>query len=201
MRPRPSRISAETRGRWRNWGPGSPTGAWIRPFIANATGRRATSLGSRRAAKTGLGFSELSSSRVRPASGKPPPLISRLLSLVTRLWNSMPATREARSSLRMRPTLITRPLTVTSLEKASWSVSCEVLPLTTQSTTVTGIDDLSSRTCLIMDEVDGMSAGDRGGVGALNALIKKTKVGYESHAAADLRFPSSSSATTATCRR
>ena len=28
-----------------------------------------------------------------------------------------------------------------------------------------------------MDEVDGMSAGDRGGVGALNALIKKTKVG------------------------
>jgi replication factor C subunit 1 len=28
-----------------------------------------------------------------------------------------------------------------------------------------------------MDEVDGMSAGDRGGVGALNALIKKTKFG------------------------
>lgn len=27
-----------------------------------------------------------------------------------------------------------------------------------------------------MDEVDGMSAGDRGGVGALNAMIKKTKV-------------------------
>ncbi len=27
-----------------------------------------------------------------------------------------------------------------------------------------------------MDEVDGMSAGDRGGVGALNVLIKKTKV-------------------------
>lgn len=27
-----------------------------------------------------------------------------------------------------------------------------------------------------MDEVDGMSAGDRGGVGALLALIKKTKV-------------------------
>ena len=26
-----------------------------------------------------------------------------------------------------------------------------------------------------MDEVDGMSAGDRGGVGALNALIKKSK--------------------------
>lgn len=29
---------------------------------------------------------------------------------------------------------------------------------------------------LIMDEVDGMSAGDRGGVGALNALIRKTQV-------------------------
>jgi replication factor C subunit 1 len=27
-----------------------------------------------------------------------------------------------------------------------------------------------------MDEVDGMSAGDRGGVGALNVLIKKTRV-------------------------
>ncbi|KAG2014211.1 purine nucleotide binding protein [Coprinopsis cinerea AmutBmut pab1-1] len=36
--------------------------------------------------------------------------------------------------------------------------------------------DITDRTCLIMDEVDGMSAGDRGGVGALNALIKKTKV-------------------------
>ncbi|BEI93636.1 uncharacterized protein CcaverHIS019_0600950 [Cutaneotrichosporon cavernicola] len=44
-----------------------------------------------------------------------------------------------------------------------------------QSTTVTDLN-LSKRTCLIMDEVDGMSAGDRGGVGALNALIKKTKI-------------------------
>ncbi|KAJ3975737.1 purine nucleotide binding protein [Lentinula raphanica] len=35
---------------------------------------------------------------------------------------------------------------------------------------------ITDRTCLIMDEVDGMSAGDRGGVGALNALIKKTKI-------------------------
>ncbi|OXH38542.1 replication factor C subunit 1 [Cryptococcus neoformans] len=35
---------------------------------------------------------------------------------------------------------------------------------------------IDSRTCLIMDEVDGMSAGDRGGVGALNTLIKKTKI-------------------------
>ncbi|KIM79000.1 hypothetical protein PILCRDRAFT_10660 [Piloderma croceum F 1598] len=34
---------------------------------------------------------------------------------------------------------------------------------------------ITDKTCLIMDEVDGMSAGDRGGVGALNALIKKTK--------------------------
>ena len=29
-----------------------------------------------------------------------------------------------------------------------------------------------------MDEVDGMSAGDRGGVGALAALIRKTKVNF-----------------------
>lgn len=35
---------------------------------------------------------------------------------------------------------------------------------------------LTDRSCLIMDEVDGMSAGDRGGLGALVALIKKTKV-------------------------
>ncbi|KAJ7094053.1 replication factor RFC1 C terminal domain-containing protein [Mycena belliarum] len=35
---------------------------------------------------------------------------------------------------------------------------------------------LKDRTVLIMDEVDGMSAGDRGGVVALNAIIKKSKV-------------------------
>ncbi|KAF8624173.1 hypothetical protein AX15_006010 [Amanita polypyramis BW_CC] len=35
---------------------------------------------------------------------------------------------------------------------------------------------ITDRTCIIMDEVDGMSAGDRGGVGALNAIIKKTKI-------------------------
>jgi len=35
---------------------------------------------------------------------------------------------------------------------------------------------ITDKACLIMDEVDGMSAGDQGGVGALNALIKKTQV-------------------------
>lgn len=45
-----------------------------------------------------------------------------------------------------------------------------------KSTTVADVH-VGKRTCLIMDEVDGMSAGDRGGVGAMNALIKKTKVG------------------------
>eukprot|EP01134_Creolimax_fragrantissima_P003280 CFRG3280T1 len=34
----------------------------------------------------------------------------------------------------------------------------------------------SKKHCLIMDEVDGMSAGDRGGVAELNQLIKMTKV-------------------------
>ncbi|TRM68134.1 replication factor RFC1 C terminal domain-containing protein [Schizophyllum amplum] len=34
----------------------------------------------------------------------------------------------------------------------------------------------TDRSCLIMDEVDGMSGGDRGGVGALNVLIRKTKI-------------------------
>lgn len=36
--------------------------------------------------------------------------------------------------------------------------------------------NINGQTCLIFDEVDGMSGGDRGGVGAMNALIKKTKV-------------------------
>lgn len=36
--------------------------------------------------------------------------------------------------------------------------------------------ELTDRSCLIMDEVDGTSGGDRGGIGALNALIKRTKV-------------------------
>ena len=44
-----------------------------------------------------------------------------------------------------------------------------------QATNALGVT-ITDKTCLIMDEVDGMSAGDRGGVGALNALIKKTKV-------------------------
>ncbi|GAA6031539.1 hypothetical protein JCM8097_006509 [Rhodosporidiobolus ruineniae] len=35
---------------------------------------------------------------------------------------------------------------------------------------------VNHKSVIIMDEVDGMSAGDRGGVGALNALIKKSKV-------------------------
>ncbi|KAH9978130.1 replication factor RFC1 C terminal domain-containing protein [Lactifluus volemus] len=35
---------------------------------------------------------------------------------------------------------------------------------------------ITDKSCLIMDEVDGMSAGDRGGVGALAALIRKTKI-------------------------
>jgi len=34
------------------------------------------------------------------------------------------------------------------------------------------------KTCLIMDEVDGMSSGDRGGMAKLIDLIKKTKVTY-----------------------
>ncbi|KAJ8591861.1 DNA replication factor C, large subunit [Rhizopogon salebrosus TDB-379] len=42
-----------------------------------------------------------------------------------------------------------------------------------EATNAAGVK-ITDNTCLIMDEVDGMSAGDRGGVGALNALIKKT---------------------------
>ncbi|WVW81923.1 hypothetical protein I302_103926 [Kwoniella bestiolae CBS 10118] len=44
-----------------------------------------------------------------------------------------------------------------------------------QSTSVADVR-VDSKSCLIMDEVDGMSAGDRGGVGALNVLIKKTRI-------------------------
>ncbi|KAJ5702993.1 Replication factor C subunit 1 [Penicillium malachiteum] len=38
------------------------------------------------------------------------------------------------------------------------------------------VDAKKKNVCLIMDEVDGMSAGDRGGVGALAAIAKKTSV-------------------------
>ncbi|VDC01871.1 unnamed protein product [Peniophora sp. CBMAI 1063] len=44
-----------------------------------------------------------------------------------------------------------------------------------EATNVAGIA-ITNKSCLIMDEVDGMSAGDRGGVGALAALIRKTKI-------------------------
>lgn len=42
-----------------------------------------------------------------------------------------------------------------------------------------GADDVEAskkKLCLVMDEVDGMSAGDRGGVGALAAVCKKTQI-------------------------
>jgi len=63
-----------------------------------------------------------------------------------------------------------------------------------QATNAAGVK-VTDNTCLIMDEVDGMSAGDRGGVGALNALIKKTKVRFglsTSHSSyiVPYRFPS-----------
>ena len=48
---------------------------------------------------------------------------------------------------------------------------------TSQGTNAAGVA-ITDKSCLIMDEVDGMSAGDRGGVGALVALIKKTKARY-----------------------
>ncbi len=44
-----------------------------------------------------------------------------------------------------------------------------------QKTNAAGVA-ITDKSCLIMDEVDGMSAGDRGGVGALTALIKKSKI-------------------------
>mmetsp|Transcript_51976 Transcript_51976/g.96173 ORF Transcript_51976/g.96173 Transcript_51976/m.96173 type:complete len:892 (-) Transcript_51976:2-2677(-) len=37
------------------------------------------------------------------------------------------------------------------------------------------VQGLTSRACLIMDEVDGMGAGDRGGIAALIKMIKKTR--------------------------
>lgn len=37
-------------------------------------------------------------------------------------------------------------------------------------------NDVTHRTCLIFDECDGMSSGDRGGIGAMNTLIKKTRI-------------------------
>jgi replication factor C subunit 1 len=54
------------------------------------------------------------------------------------------------------------------------SFSCEVSTFA-QQTNVAGVE-ITNRSVLILDEVDGMSAGDRGGIGAMNQLIKKTKV-------------------------
>ncbi|EKM58972.1 uncharacterized protein PHACADRAFT_157248 [Phanerochaete carnosa HHB-10118-sp] len=45
----------------------------------------------------------------------------------------------------------------------------------TEATNAAGVK-ITDKSCLIMDEVDGMSAGDRGGVVALVALIRKTKI-------------------------
>jgi replication factor C subunit 1 len=51
----------------------------------------------------------------------------------------------------------------------------EPLKATSDNLTLTGGGNLS-KTLLIMDEVDGMSAGDRGGVAALIEVIKRSKV-------------------------
>jgi len=56
-------------------------------------------------------------------------------------------------------------------------VSIDIWPM--QETNSLGVA-ITDKSCLIMDEVDGMSAGDRGGVGALNTLIKKSKVSLSS---------------------
>lgn len=42
------------------------------------------------------------------------------------------------------------------------------------------VDASKQKLVLIMDEVDGMSAGDRGGVGQLAAVCKKTQVRHYS---------------------
>ena len=39
---------------------------------------------------------------------------------------------------------------------------------------------MRKRVCLIMDEVDGMSSGDRGGMRELIGMIKKTQVSLSS---------------------
>jgi replication factor C subunit 1 len=42
-------------------------------------------------------------------------------------------------------------------------------------------DHGSKKLVLIMDEIDGMSGGDRGGVGALKKIIQTTKVRIQSN--------------------
>ncbi|KAI6149861.1 replication factor RFC1 C terminal domain-containing protein [Pisolithus tinctorius] len=64
--------------------------------------------------------------------------------------------------------LVEEGMSINNLSLDGWMAGKE----TTNALGVT----ITDRTCLIMDEVDGMSAGDRGGVGALNALIKKTRI-------------------------
>lgn len=59
---------------------------------------------------------------------------------------------------------------------------------------------------LIMDEVDGMSAGDRGGVGQLAAICRKTQVRSQFTSFMDIslitdRFQSFAFVTSASCKR
>ena len=63
-----------------------------------------------------------------------------------------------------------------SVSTRSYVAGChKLIPRVTQKTNSFGVT-ITDKSCLIMDEVDGMSAGDRGGVAALNAMIKKSKV-------------------------
>lgn len=67
---------------------------------------------------------------------------------------------------------------ISSFFKARYTVFPVNKPATdAKATNLQGQEDAApDNIVLIMDEVDGMSAGDRGGVGALCALIKKTQV-------------------------
>jgi replication factor C subunit 1 len=99
---------------------------------------------------------------------------SKKLVEVSRIWTSLAGVLICRT----RRISITRRWMAFSAEPVFRSAECHTASpgiADEQSTTVAGIR-VGTRTCLIMDEVDGMSAGDRGGVGALNVLIKKTKV-------------------------
>ena len=52
----------------------------------------------------------------------------------------------------------------------------EIIDTTSLTSMFTGAHKVTKKHVLIMDEVDGMSAGDRGGMAELILLIRKTRI-------------------------
>jgi replication factor C subunit 1 len=199
MRLGRSRRCAGTRVKWRSYSNGCTTGPSRPVYLARCslTLRRSSSLksGFKKPGKNGMNIF-----RAVLISG--PPGIGKTTSahLVAKLEGFTPIelnASDARSKKLVEVSAsnaadaradragLQSGMNVNNLSLDGWmggnevrvfdAVGVEAERRVRQATNALGVT-ITDKTCLIMDEVDGMSAGDRGGVGALNALIKKTKV-------------------------